>query len=186
MTVPVEAPQPTTRRTVVIRQHLWGWVRGWMWAALGSFGFLAPIERGFGLNAPATAQLFILPGALLVGWASWRLQAWMRPKRSAQALTVSPERLVYEEPGQPPTVVERSAVGLVEVRGDPGSGLYTVVVWDHASRQLGVWIPRWAGWQERHVVGLLRRAGYPAARRLDVYDGRFQAQTPGTPPQMVR
>ena len=149
-------------------------------------GLLALFERGFGLHAPASAQLWIVPLGLGVAVAMWRSYAWLRPVRSGETLTIAPARLTYREPGKQPEVVERSGVSLVDVSGEDVSGRYSVVVYNLTSAPVNIWNPRWAGWKPERVVGALRRAGYPAARHSDIFDGRFQQQTVGLPPRTAR
>lgn len=171
---------------VVIRQGVRGWWSGLLTIVAVSCTTLVLLERAFGIHGPASAQLWIIPVGLLAAALAWRTYGWLRPVRRGNGLTISPAKLSYQVPGKEPEVLERPAIGLIDVIGEPLSGRYTVTVYSQASKALGLWCPRWAGWREERVVRVLRDAGYPAARHRDIYDGRFQAQTPGTPPRTAR
>jgi hypothetical protein len=168
----------------VICQRRRGWLFGWAAVGVGGLWLWALLERAF-VKSPASAQLWIIPVGIVGALATWRSYARFAPQRSQTALVVSADCLEYRQPGEPPATIGRGEVALIEVLGHPMNGAYTVTVRNDRSRPIAVWTPRWAGWKPERVVDVLRRAGYPAFRHQDIYDGRFQSQTLGEPPRMA-
>jgi hypothetical protein len=150
MPVPVPAaPEPETGEPAVIHQTRRGRLAGWASALVSSVVVLALLERAFGVNGPASAQLWIVPAGLVAAVASFRgYRRWLIPPRSESQLTVTPERLGYREGDNPPDEIERSRIGLITVVGSSLAGNYLITVHDHRSALITVWGPRWAGWKE--------------------------------------
>jgi hypothetical protein len=186
VTVPVPAPpEPVTARPQVIGQTMRGLVFAWATVAIGCVAPLALLERAWGVKGQLADQAWIIPAGLLGAAATLSAYRFMIPKRGRAQLVVAPDRLEYRDPAAAPVILERPTIGLVDVLGSTQSGEYLVKVHDHESTVIARWSPRWSGWREERVVAAFLAAGYPAARHRDIYDGRFQSQTPGQPPRMA-
>jgi hypothetical protein len=173
-TVPVEAPASDSRRTIVVASTRRGWVAGQIIARCLSVWPLVALERGWGVGASATRQLWIIPLGIALG-AGWWTGWGAAPRWGGERLTVSAGHLQFG--GE---VIDRDRVGLVDVDAA------AIVVFDGDSRPIANWDARWAGWSPDRLSKALRRAGYPAAPHYEIYDGTFQAQVPGTRPRVAK
>ncbi len=174
------------RRVRTIGATRLGIVNEWILSVCFVLGPLAILERGFGLDAPASAQVIILAIGIPLSVMGLRLVRAYMPRGERLEVDVSKEQLVFRRQGQAPAVVRRGEVGLVVLSDDPIQGVRQIRVHDHLSNDIGTWDTAWLGRQPHLVKRILTGLGYPCAIAGELYDGRFLAQTPGRPPRLER
>lgn len=176
----------TARPTISIRPTRSGAVMRYLLLGCFAVGPLVLVERIFGMNAPAAAQLLILPiGISLCVLAARRVRAIL-PRGERMELQLDQSELTVRRRGEGLLTIDRPDIGLVLLEDHPVQGVAAVRIYGPASQDIGRWETGWLGKRARRVKGQLETLGYPCAIRSELYDGRFQTQTPGQPPLLHR
>ncbi|HET9060832.1 MAG TPA: hypothetical protein VFN61_12990 [Acidimicrobiales bacterium] len=185
--VRIEPVAPRRKRTKTFRPRKRRWLRLQIGARALCFWPLVIFERNFGVGQPASVQKWILPTGLLIAASLWKSYDWLAPKWSRASLVVSPKSVRLLQRGQAQQAgavqeVERTKVGLVELTLTNATTVH-MIFYSADSAVLADWTFSKTLVDRLHLVRALRKAGYPAWFREQLYDGAFQSQQEGQPPR---